>query len=405
MPAATGTRLAIVTRTRRAVPAGRLAEAGERAGGEVLARRRPGRPPRRRRRARARASSSSASETRLHERDERVVPVLAGATDEQAQVDLARRARQRSRLIATSSACERRATRPGASCSARASCGRPMRAPARRARGRGSPARRRARGRASARAPCAGARSPAARAPAAPARAPGRGGSGPTSTESTFGTGWKTVRDTGRRTRTSQASWASTLTARRRRTSRASPRTARPTSFCTIATHVVTRGQLGDRAQDDGRGDAVGQVRDDLRRRRVERGEVELHRVGEVERRVRMRRRARRAARARACGRARRRGRGATRSARCSLSTPRPPPTSSTTSSGPSSAARAITSSRFESIRKFWPRSRFGRMPNAFIRRRLGWTGRLAHQPNRRALFAWTAASSCRVGDARAARR
>ena len=32
----------------------------------------------------------------------------------------------------------------------------------------------------------------------------------PTSTESTFGTGWKTLRDTGRSTRTSHASWAST---------------------------------------------------------------------------------------------------------------------------------------------------------------------------------------------------
>jgi hypothetical protein len=47
--------------------------------------------------------------------------------------------------------------------------------------------------------------------------------------------------------------------------------------------------EVGDRAQDDGRGDAVGQVRDDLRGGRVERREVELDGVGEVERRVRMR--------------------------------------------------------------------------------------------------------------------
>ena len=33
----------------------------------------------------------------------------------------------------------------------------------------------------------------------------------PTSTESTFGTGWNTVREIGRSTFTSQASWASTL--------------------------------------------------------------------------------------------------------------------------------------------------------------------------------------------------
>ena len=62
---------------------------------------------------------------------------------------------------------------------------------------------------------------------------------------------------------------------------------------------------------------------------------------------------------------------------------------------GSSSAARAITSRMLESIRKFWPRSRLGRIPNSVIRRRLGWTGAaLAHQPNRRALLACTAASS-----------
>ena len=41
-----------------------------------------------------------------------------------------------------------------------------------------------------------------------------------------------------------------------------------------------------DRAQDDRRRDAVGQVGDDLGRRRVERGEVELDGVGEVQGRV-----------------------------------------------------------------------------------------------------------------------
>ena len=46
------------------------------------------------------------------------------------------------------------------------------------------------------------------------ARSSGSGGGAtrrrPTSTESTFGTGWKTRREIGRRTRTSHASWAST---------------------------------------------------------------------------------------------------------------------------------------------------------------------------------------------------
>ena len=40
-----------------------------------------------------------------------------------------------------------------------------------------------------------------------------------------------------------------------------------PTSFCTIATQRVRRRQLLERLEDRGRGDAVGQVRDDLRRR------------------------------------------------------------------------------------------------------------------------------------------
>ena len=83
----------------------------------------------------------------------------------------------------------------------------------------------------------------------------------------------------------------------------------------------------------------------------------------------------RRAARARACGPPRPRARARHAAARYSDSTPSPPPTSSTTSSGSSSASRPITPSRFESIRKFCPRSRLGRIPNAFMRRRLGCAG------------------------------
>ena len=62
----------------------------------------------------------------------------------------------------------------------------------------------------------------------------------------------------------------------------------------------------------------------------------------------------------------------ATRGARYSESTPRPPPISSTTSSGPSRASRSMTPRMFESMRKFWPRSRLGRTPKSRIRRRLG---------------------------------
>ena len=42
---------------------------------------------------------------------------------------------------------------------------------------------------------------------------------------------------------------------------------------------------------------------------------------------------------------------------------------------GPSSAARSITPRMFESMRKFWPRSRLGRTPKSRIRRRLGCVG------------------------------
>jgi hypothetical protein len=62
------------------------------------------------------------------------------------------------------------------------------------------------------------------------------------STESTRGTGWKTVRDTGRSTRTSHASCASTLgTPYAGVAGRAAKRS--PTSFWTIATHEVTPGR------------------------------------------------------------------------------------------------------------------------------------------------------------------
>ena len=162
-----------------------------------------------------------------------------------------------------------------------------------------------------------------------------------------------------------------------------------PTSFCTIATHAVHAREL-DRPQDHGRGDAVGQVGDDLVRRGVERVEVELDRVGEVQRRVRVR--VQRVAQRRlqaavdlddvdvrdALGEVLAEHAEAAADLEHDVL-------------GPSSAARPMTSRMFESTRKFWPSSRFGRMPNSRIRRMLGW---VAHQPNSFAPLASTAASS-----------
>jgi hypothetical protein len=82
----------------------------------------------------------------------------------------------------------------------------------------------------------------------------------------------------GRRTRTSQASCASTD----------------GTPYAPLADLLLHhrdpashRGQLLDRAQDRAGGDPVGQVRDDLRRRRLQLTKVQCHRVGKVQRRRR----------------------------------------------------------------------------------------------------------------------
>ena len=201
---------------RRAVPAGRGAEGVQRAGGEVLA-------------VDARADDVVAAalggleeelvgqRERLDERDERVVAVAARAADEEAHVDLRRReAAERLHRVGSSagpaavcSAAPAHATRPArAARRARRPGGRSPRAP--HGRGRGSPARRPGASESE--------RASALRRCAKPcwtsARSAGSGAGprrvSPTRTESTFGTGWKTVRDTGRSTRTSQASWAST---------------------------------------------------------------------------------------------------------------------------------------------------------------------------------------------------
>ena len=211
MPAATGTRFVIVSRS--GGPSQRVAarKACERAGGEVLA-------------VDAGADDVVAAAVgvlehqlvgereRLDERDERVVAVAARAADEEADVDLRGREQAAASAALTAPSSSRRSARHSARRELLGA--RVGRAADRLERGAGAVADPRlgARGerRASARAPCAGARSRAGPARAAPARAPARGGSSPTRTESTFGTGWKTVRETGRSTRTSQASWAST---------------------------------------------------------------------------------------------------------------------------------------------------------------------------------------------------
>ena len=79
------------------------------------------------------------------------------------------------------------------------------------------------------------------------------------------------ARDARRSTRTSQASWASTDGQPVGRRARASRRSARRPPSGPSRPSASRRRQLLDRAQDRRRGDAVGQVGDDLGRRRVER--------------------------------------------------------------------------------------------------------------------------------------
>ena len=61
---------------------------------------------------------------------------------------------------------------------------------------------------------------------------------------------------------------------------------------------------------------------------------------------------------------------------------------------GLSSAARPITSRMFESIRKFWPSSRFGPDPELAHPAQARLRREVAHQPSSRAALASTAASS-----------
>ena len=133
--------------------------------------------------------------------------------------------------------------------------------------------------------------------------------------------------------------------------------------------------ELLDGAQDRARRDPVGEVGDDLGRRGRERAEVEVERVGDVQRRVRM-------------GRERVLERGHERAVELddvdvgrvggqvlAEHAQAAADLEHDVGAGSSSAARSMTPRMFESMRKFWPRSRLGRTPNWRRRRRLGWVG------------------------------
>ena len=134
-------------------------------------------------------------------------------------------------------------------------------------------------------------------------------------------------------------------------------------AVCNLALHhhapVLDARKPVEALGDDGRGDVVREVRDELRRRRVEarRDRAGAHRPSGASRSAR--RRCRGDA-ARGDGRARRRERARTASARTRVSAPRPGPISRTTSAGSSSASRAMTPRMLSSTRKCCPRDFLG---------------------------------------------
>ena len=201
MPAATGTRLAIVMRCGGASQP----VASRKRASAVSARFGPSTPGQTTSSRSRRLHRQLVGERhRLHDRHQRVQAVGARRADVERQVDLAgREAAQphRSRCVAA------RATRSGASASARAFVGQPMLRAAPRAarRGRRPPSDTRARERLAA----VGEALLDERAQLR-AAALGRARSSRTRTESTLGTGKNTFLDTGRITFTSHASWAST---------------------------------------------------------------------------------------------------------------------------------------------------------------------------------------------------
>ena len=303
--------------------------------------------------------------------------VGARGADEQAEVDLAGRPpRSCSQNARHSAGLERLGAGVGglaerdeglAGAVAHASCRRPT-------------------ARATSPSPCGGARSRAGRARASSRAAPASGAPGRRAPSRRSAPGGKTLRGILRATFTSQASWASTDGTPYAVDAEAAKRS--PTSFCTIATQRRRRSRARS-SEDHGRGDPVGQVRDDLGRRRVERVEVELDRVGEVQGGVRERveRLAQRLLQPAVelddvhVG-------GALGQVLAEHAEPAADLQHDVVRG--QLGQRPMTSRMFESTRKFWPRSRFGRMPNSRMRRMEG----LRHQRSSLAAFASTAASS-----------
>ena len=146
-----------------------------------------------------------------------------------------------------------------------------------------------------------------------------------TSAESTFGGGRKTVRETGWSAGPrASASWTSTETAPYAFVDGAAKKRS-ATSRCTITHQRLDRREPGEALGDDRRGDVVGEVRDELRRRRLEtrRGRAGARRPSAATR-------SRRAPSSRECGSSRRSSSTAwtwaQRSARSRVRTPRPGP-------------------------------------------------------------------------------
>ena len=225
--------------------------------------------------------------------------------------------------------------------------------------------------RATGRAPCGGGRIRRRQARAARPAGPARVRRSPSSTESTFGTGWKTVRGTrrrrGRRTRAGRAPTGSRRRGcpARRRTARrppAGPSPPRPAASGSskivrrITPAAIPYGRLAITLPTGGSRPAKSSVIASAKwRLTLSNGSTASRRAGSSRRSISTT------------------WTWAARAARCSERTPRPPPISSTTSPASSWAARSTTPSTFESIRKFWPSSRRGRTSNSSIRRSDGW--------------------------------
>ena len=118
-----------------------------------------------------------------------------------------------------------------------------------------------------------------------PASRPGAVRRNATSADSTFGRGRKTSRETGWKPGALGRELDRAPRRRRRPSSPATAKKRSATSRCTITHQAVELGRAIEALDDERRGDVVRQVRDELVRRRLERGEVEVQDVAPVERR------------------------------------------------------------------------------------------------------------------------